>query len=431
MHMMQSVSSNGGSRYRIEHDQSNDLRRAETPAYAHEDSDAQLLYPWTSTPTGVVQYRGSIEEQLQHGRSSVSASTSPHAPAHELPYYLSSTFHWNAVDVDGNAPDLDLIAWDGVHFAAHLAVLDAKSCNRLGGLLDQPTAPAIAVPLTSAILNIILHAIYGLSPAQFSPTLDELGTTPSSAIHHTAESHLATAVEALEQYGLSKTMLVSPATPLFQLFLRHAPAEPLACYALAAHAGLDKLAVVISPYTLSLTLSDISDASAAHIGPYYLKRLFFLHVGRVDALKRLLFPPPSLHPPTDKCSLRAQRQLSSAWTMTVANMTWTLSAGALLLFPPLSPMCLYTPCARAGMTVSMLEKHLGPIEKDFDCHDCTRRLHLRIRDLLVAWSLVKVRSNHLSPSSSAAVLMRSRRTLFDPVRRPYGLQSSPCSALRM
>ena len=137
----------------------------------------------------------------------------------------------------------------------------------------------------------------------------------------------ATAVDALELYGLLKATLVSPATPLFQLITHRAPAEPLACYALAAHAGLDKLAVVVSTYTLSIDLSEISDELAACIGPHYLKRLFFLHLGRVDALKRLLFPPPGPHPPTEDCSLRAQRQLSRAWTAAIAQMTWSLSAG--------------------------------------------------------------------------------------------------------
>ncbi|VDC04125.1 unnamed protein product [Peniophora sp. CBMAI 1063] len=328
------------------------------PLYVQDDVQMEF------TP-GTTVYRDSIpvvaHPQIYWTDPSSYTSTVLFEPSHapepepELywqppPYHLSSTFRWDAVDPEGNIPDTDLIADDGVHFAAHFAKLDSSSYNGFGGLLV--CAPVIPVPLSSTTLNLILHAMYGLSPARYTLSVDEL----------------ARAVDALEFYGLPKAVFVSPAIPLFQIISQHAPAEPLACYALAAHAELDKLAIIVSPYTLAVSLSDISDECATRIGPCYLKRLFFLHLGRVEALKRLLLPPPGPHPPADECTLRAQRQLNRAWTTVVAEMTWTLSA---------------------GITVSMLDKRFKPVEKDFTSAECRKYLLCRIQELLVQRSLVK------------------------------------------
>ena len=68
-------------------------------------------------------------------------------------------------------------------------------------------------------------------------------------------------------------------------------------YALAASHDLYSLAVPISSHLLSYPLHMLTDELAEKIGPVYLKRLFFLHLGRLDALRRLLLPPPHPHFP--------------------------------------------------------------------------------------------------------------------------------------
>ena len=136
---------------------------------------------------------------------------------------------------------------------------------------------------------------------------------------------LAVAVDALELFELSKKVLMARDAPMFLAILIRAPAEPLACYSLAAHAEIEELAIMVSPYTLSLPLSEVTDEDAMRIGPCYLKRIFFLHLGRVEALKRILFPPPNLHPSTDDCKAEDQRPVSRAWTVAVGEMSWNLS----------------------------------------------------------------------------------------------------------
>lgn len=102
-----------------------------------------------------------------------------------------------------------------------------------------------------------------------------------------------------------------------------APLQPLECYVLAARVGLEALAVAVSPYTLSIPLAAISDEDAVRMGAYHLKRLFFLHLGRMDALKRILSRQPTHHPPLEGCDgvVRSLR-IRDAWAKKVAEIVW-------------------------------------------------------------------------------------------------------------
>lgn len=72
------------------------------------------------------------------------------------------------------------------------------------------------------------------------------------------------------------------------MLLAQWPVFPLELYALAAHFDLLDLAVQTSPHLLALPLSILTDPIVERMGAIYTKRLFFLHLGRADALKRIL-----------------------------------------------------------------------------------------------------------------------------------------------
>ena len=135
------------------------------------------------------------------------------------------------------------------------------------------------------------------------------------------------AVDALRDYGVNPKLCIVPSSPLYTLLLSHAPLHPLEVYALAASHDLRELAAATSSHLLSFSLATLSDAVAERIGPIYLKRLFFLHFGRVDALKRLLLPPPHPHAPTPWCDFTEQKKLTRAWALASAYLAWDARPG--------------------------------------------------------------------------------------------------------
>jgi hypothetical protein len=161
------------------------------------------------------------------------------------------------------------------------------------------------------VLNVVLHTMYHISCSNYSPSVPTLSA----------------GVSALKAYGVNLHSYICPSTPLFNLLLSHAPAMPLDVYSLAAEHSLDALAVSASPHLLSFSLSNLSDEIAQKIGSVYLKRLFFLHLGRSDALKRLLLPPPHPHPPTRDCDFIEQKKLTRAWALASAHIAWDARPG--------------------------------------------------------------------------------------------------------
>ncbi|VDC04646.1 unnamed protein product [Peniophora sp. CBMAI 1063] len=265
---------------------------------------------------------------------------------------VSTAFAFDAPDAEGNTPDFDLITSDGVHFAVNAAALRAHSFGDFGGILASTNSMA-NVPLSAAVLNLLLHAIYNLSVVKYAPSLEDL----------------AASVIALEQYGLSKTALVQPPdSPLSVAILHCAPSRPFQCYSLAAHEGLETLAIATSSHTLGVSLAEISDADAEYMGPLHLKRLFFLHLGRIDALKRILSTRPSPHQNTEDCNGLANRASYEAWTKIIGEIVWDAC-------PNISPITL--------------EVRLLDVGKMLKCHECLSQLDHRINNLVAEWSLVK------------------------------------------
>ena len=214
-------------------------------------------------------------------------------------------------------PDVALLSSDSVFFYVHSHVLLSASENGFNSLLSPLPSHTvdqelmITVPEVSTVLNIILHAVYNMSCAHYSPPF----------------SLLANTIDRLTVYGISTKTRIASSTSLYAILLSYAPLFPLDLYALAAAHDLYDLAVATSSHLLSFPLASISDEMADRIGPIYLKRLFFLHFGRSDALKRVLLPPPHPHPPTSWCDFTEQKKLTRAWALASAYLAWDARPG--------------------------------------------------------------------------------------------------------
>ncbi|KAJ3806100.1 hypothetical protein F5876DRAFT_91204 [Lentinula aff. lateritia] len=250
------------------------------------------------------------------------------------------------------SPDIALVSVDAVIFYVHSHVVLGASNNAFRSLIPStPTEahPVIHVPESSTTLNIILHAVYHMPFSQ----------------HYSFED-LSTAVNQLHVYGVPPKLYVSQDTHLFKLLLSYAPTLPLKVYTLAAKHNLLDLAVATSSHLLSFDLSNLTEETAEAIGSEYLRRLFFLHMGRLDALKRLLSSPPNSHPPTADCNAK---DLTRAWALASAYLAWDL---------------------RPDLSTNLLASTLIPLERDISCNLCKEHLHLHIKELSVQWSHVKV-----------------------------------------
>ncbi|KAJ7764686.1 hypothetical protein B0H16DRAFT_1661607 [Mycena metata] len=271
---------------------------------------------------------------------------------------LSNTFLPTA-QLRSQPPDLILLSPDLVFFYVHSQVLQEASKNGFNNFLpsysptDELDYPLLTVPEASSVLNILLHTIYGLDCAQYSPSLADL----------------VKAVESMQTYGVSPRLTILPSTPLFTLLLCHAPHAPLDLYCLAGHYDIMDLAVAVSAHLLSFSLPRLTDAAAKRMGPLYLKRLFFLHLGRTEALKRALLPPPKPHRLIPACSPQEQQALAREWALASARLVENL---------------------RPDLSTYALELALQPIAAHLPCTLCQNALNARVQDLTAEWAAVKL-----------------------------------------
>ena len=229
---------------------------------------------------------------------------------------VSTAFHPNA-HPHLQPPDTVLVSIEGVVFYVHSEVI-LKTCkcafvDFLGGPLDDPEFRHIAVhiDLPSAELNIIIHLLYGTSPAAHSPTFEELEK----------------AIDSMPRYSVIPSKYIVPTSPLYTLLLSIAPLRPMDTYVLAAHHKLHDLAVASSAHLLSYSPKNISDAQAERMGAIYLKKLVDLHLTRLNALKTVLLTPPLPHSPTRRCGFVEQRRLTRAWALASAYIVWESRLG--------------------------------------------------------------------------------------------------------
>lgn len=229
---------------------------------------------------------------------------------------ISYAFHPYTCFDDVN-PDLILASSDQVLFYVHFHRLLAASENNLAKLLPSSTGQqttdknlqTVLVPESAEVLNIVVHTIYGKSALEF----------------HTPFETLSSALDAVSRYGLSLKRYAGVGQPLYDLVVSSAPLRPIDTYALAAKHDLADAAAAASAHLLAFQLPTITDELATRIGPIYLKRLFCLHFGRVEALKHALLQPPDAHPETVECSLAQQRCTVRAWALAAANTMWNAS----------------------------------------------------------------------------------------------------------
>jgi len=271
---------------------------------------------------------------------------------------VSATFYSGA-DTDLLSTDVIIVSSDAVFFYVHSGRLLAASENgfnqHLPDVLVKEGRDAdlmISLLESSAVVNILLHTIYGMSCSSYAPAFEDL----------------ASAVAALTLYGMSLQTCIAVSSPLHMLLLTHAPTSSLELYALAASYGLNDLAVTASSYLLSISLPSITDQAAKQIGAVYLKRLFFLHLGRTNALKRLLLRPPPSHAPTATCDFFDQKSFGCSWVIASAYLTWE---------------------TRPDLTASAIKTALGHLNEHLTCARCKAVLKVRISDLLQQWSEVK------------------------------------------
>jgi len=305
--------------------------------------DTVVTVPPSQVPTPPTSAQGSPVEEQPDSTTVLSVSTTffPGATLGPLP------------------PDLIFVSSDAVFFYVHSKqVLEVSETGFKSLLPPKPLkgredmGPMISLPESSSVLNVVLHTIYNMSCAHYSPSVD----------------NLTTAVHTLHKYGISVPKHVSPGLPLYQLLLALSPVAPIDFYSIAAAYDLYDLAVPISSHLLAFPLSSLTDEQATRIGPVYLKRMFFLHLGRVDALKRLLLPPPHPHAPTADCDFLEQKKVTRAWALATAYLAWD---------------------ARPDLSGSVMESALCPLVDHLTCDLCQSGLRDRIRQLIIQWSVVK------------------------------------------
>lgn len=185
---------------------------------------------------------------------------------------VSTTFFPQASAI--GSTDLLLISSDFVCFYVSPQRLQAASQNGFNSHLplshinEDSDCPIINIPESSPVINILLHTVYGMSCMHYCHSLADISA----------------AVAACRVYGFSFEKYLALDTPLFQTIISYAPISPLDIYILAASHSLHELAVATSSHLLSFQLQTLTDEMAAKIGPVYLKKLFFLHYGRTEAV---------------------------------------------------------------------------------------------------------------------------------------------------
>ncbi|KAF5363368.1 hypothetical protein D9756_001056 [Leucocoprinus leucothites] len=216
----------------------------------------------------------------------------------------------------------------------------------------EPMDNLIAIPDDSSILNIILHLLYGTSPAQHSPSLETL----------------ATAIDRMPFYDINPKDRIVPHTPFYDLLLSLAPLSPLQLYTLAAHHDLYELTVATSSHLLYYPLTELPEEMAERMGARYLHRLLNLHLTRFNTLKQILLSPPKLHVPTKHCDFEEQKRLTRAWALVSAYLAWD---------------------ARADLSTHSLQSAFQPLTKDILCDLCVAGLEARLKDAVIQWASVK------------------------------------------
>ncbi|KZT74088.1 hypothetical protein DAEQUDRAFT_761539 [Daedalea quercina L-15889] len=305
--------------------------------WSDTDSETTLT---TKTPVGTPMEKPEAVDPSENATVSVSYAFHPYTSFDKL------------------APDLVLASLDHVFFYVHYHKVLAASDNGFATLLSSckftlaEYPPIAAIPEPAEVLNIIVHTIYGMPALEYHPSFETVSAT----------------LDALPRYGMSPKRIVVAGQPLYDLVVACAPLHPIDTYALAAAHDLPDAAAAVSAHLLSFPLSALSDELVNRMGPIYLKKLFFLHNGRIEALKHALIQPPVTHVETPDCTLIQQRRLTRAWALAAAHIMWE---------------------AGPNLSTHLLQASLLPLQKELTCPKCKLTLRDRVACLVVDWASVK------------------------------------------
>ncbi|KAG8870663.1 hypothetical protein FRB97_009552 [Tulasnella sp. 331] len=178
---------------------------------------------------------------------------------------------------------------------------------------------------------------------------------------------IGSALDSLRRYGIP--IPTDPAAEIWSTLLRQAHLDPIQAYTIAASHDASSVCVLASEHTLSRSLDSVSEADALRMGPIYLRLLFRLHIGRNQALGRVIKTPPKEHLPSKTCSISAQRFVMSAWSLTVASVM----SGA-----------------RVHNTSAIeLREAFGPLMQKNTCELCKDNAPARISEMIRAWLAIR------------------------------------------
>ncbi|KAG8922718.1 hypothetical protein FRC01_013689 [Tulasnella sp. 417] len=244
------------------------------------------------------------------------------------------------------------------------------STNASDPIASSPLPTLIAISEPSGVVNILFHVLYNTTSfARYSPDFETV-----SAVLPFMRKY---GFDVLEVLGLGSGAVPSSSVGIasaevVQALLSFAQERPLDVYTLAAQYGLRELAVAASPFTLDVSLSNLTDQQSVAMGPLYLKWLFFLHFGRSEALKRILVKPFEPHPAGMRgstCTEDDRGAMCRAWGLVTAYIlslpnTQNVSAGS-------------------------LSSTYGSLMGSVKCGRCKEQLGRTIEEVVRAWSGVQ------------------------------------------
>lgn len=337
-----------------------------------------------SRPTPFFSFKIDI---AHHFSSACETSATPIAP---LPPVHTDHPIWTggAASLLGVPEDLAIISSDLVHFHVNQTYLLAMSSNMFNGFLphtipqhfeelepdgegsrawtqDEQGRNILYLPESGKVLNILLFATYNRTPI--------VGQVAASDV---SLPDLDMAVAALKTYGIPIQSAISENSLMFAAFASHCQrslTSALRVYAIAASYSPDlhALAVYASRFLLSLNLATVTDQLANELGPVYVRRLFSLHLERVQEFKRLMVGIPQAHGPLPYCNDTSGRTLNEAWAFATAYLSWAASP---------------------DLPDSRIDDAMNAVMDRFTCNTCKELLQIRFQRLKQDWSLVKVRS---------------------------------------
>ncbi|KAH6912906.1 hypothetical protein BKA70DRAFT_1218991 [Coprinopsis sp. MPI-PUGE-AT-0042] len=212
----------------------------------------------------------------------------------------------------------------------------------------------VDVAESSAVLDVILHALYDAAFSPDSPSLDLLDQS----------------IDRMHIHGIQPPKCIYSGCAVYRALMTLAPDDPFRVYALAAFHNLHDLAVEVSSFTLALSLADVDDAKAVRMGAIYYKRLIALHFNRKHMLRDLIVFSPSSHPRTESCGNNEYITLSRAWNLRVSEL-------------------LLSDIVLGGLTVDMLRDWFMTLESDLPCNLCIDSLKTRIDGLMSKWAVTR------------------------------------------